>query len=80
MSGHALQPRPDDGHPVRPDAYLTPLLTTEVIPLDSAVEAYKIFGEGSPKKFVIDPHNTTKLASAGKTSERTRGHASAHHR
>jgi hypothetical protein len=20
MSGHALQPRPDDGHPVRPDA------------------------------------------------------------
>ena len=60
--------------------YLTPLLKTEVIPLDSAVEAYKIFGEGSPKKFVIDPHNTTKLASAGKTSERARGHASAHHR
>ena len=60
--------------------YLTPLLNTEVIPLDKAVEAYKIFGEGSPKKFVIDPHNTTKLASAGKTSERTRGHASAHHR
>jgi glutathione-independent formaldehyde dehydrogenase len=60
--------------------YLTPLLNTEVIPLDSAVEAYKIFGEGSPKKFVIDPHNTTKLASAGKTSERARGHASAHHR
>ena len=24
--------------------YLTPLLKTEVIPLDSAVEAYKIFG------------------------------------
>ena len=41
--------------------------------LDTAVEAYKIFGEGSPKKFVIDPHNTTKLASAGKTSERMRG-------
>ncbi|WP_154070878.1 MULTISPECIES: hypothetical protein [Bradyrhizobium] len=40
---------------MRPDAYLTPLLKTEVIPLDSAVEAYKIFGEGSPKKFVIDP-------------------------
>jgi glutathione-independent formaldehyde dehydrogenase len=44
--------------------YLTPLLNTEVIPLDRAVEAYKIFDEGSANKFVIDPHNTTKLASA----------------
>jgi glutathione-independent formaldehyde dehydrogenase len=44
--------------------YLTPLLNTEVISLDRAVEAYKIFDEGSANKFVIDPHNTTKLASA----------------
>ena len=42
--------------------YLTPLLNTEVIPLEKAPEAYKVFREGSPKKFVIDPHNTTKLA------------------
>ena len=40
--------------------YLTDLLNTEVIPLEKAPEAYKVFREGSPKKFVIDPHNTTK--------------------
>jgi glutathione-independent formaldehyde dehydrogenase len=55
--------------------YLTPLLNTEVISLDSAVEAYKIFGEGSPKKFVIDPHNTTKLVSSGQAAKRARTHA-----
>lgn len=60
--------------------YLTPLLNTEVISLDKAVEAYKTFHDGSPNKFVIDPHNTTKLASSAKTSERARGHASAQHR
>jgi glutathione-independent formaldehyde dehydrogenase len=42
--------------------YLTPLLNTEVIGLDSAVAAYKTFHDGSPKKYVIDPHNMTKLA------------------
>jgi glutathione-independent formaldehyde dehydrogenase len=42
--------------------YLTALLNTEVIPLEKALEAYKVFREGSPKKFVIDPHNMTKLA------------------
>jgi glutathione-independent formaldehyde dehydrogenase len=42
--------------------YLTPLLNTELIPLEKAPEAYQVFREGSPKKFVIDPHNTTKLA------------------
>jgi glutathione-independent formaldehyde dehydrogenase len=44
--------------------YLTPLLNTEIIPLARAPEAYKIFHDGSPKKFVIDPHNTTKMAAA----------------
>jgi len=48
--------------------YLTDLLNTEVITLDDAVEAYKVFHEGSPKKYVIDPHNTTKLAAS--TSKR----------
>jgi glutathione-independent formaldehyde dehydrogenase len=42
--------------------YLTALVNTEVIPLEKAPEAYKVFREGSPKKFVIDPHNMTKLA------------------
>jgi glutathione-independent formaldehyde dehydrogenase len=43
--------------------YLTPLLNTEVIPLERAPEAYKSFHDGSPKKFVIDPHNTTRMAA-----------------
>jgi glutathione-independent formaldehyde dehydrogenase len=43
--------------------YLTPLLNTEFIPLEKAPEAYKVFHDGSPKKFVIDPHNMTKLAA-----------------
>jgi glutathione-independent formaldehyde dehydrogenase len=59
--------------------YLTPLLNTEVIPLERAVEAYQIFHDGSPKKFVIDPHNMTKLMSTGKAGERAKVHASAHH-
>jgi glutathione-independent formaldehyde dehydrogenase len=44
--------------------YLTPLLNTEVIALENAVAAYETFHDGSPKKYVIDPHNTTKLAAA----------------
>jgi glutathione-independent formaldehyde dehydrogenase len=43
--------------------YLTPLLNTEIISLEKAPEAYKIFHDGSPKKYVIDPHNMTKLAN-----------------
>ena len=42
--------------------YLTPLLNTEIIALEKAPEAYKIFHNGSSKKFVIDPHNMTKMA------------------
>jgi glutathione-independent formaldehyde dehydrogenase len=44
--------------------YLTPLLNTEVIRLEDAVEAYQVFHDGSPKKYVIDPHDTTKLAAS----------------
>lgn len=40
--------------------YLTPLLNTEIISLEQAPEAYKAFHEGSPKKFVIDPHGSIK--------------------
>jgi glutathione-independent formaldehyde dehydrogenase len=42
--------------------YLTPLLNTEIIPLEKAPEAYKIFHDGSHEKYVIDPHNMTKMA------------------
>jgi glutathione-independent formaldehyde dehydrogenase len=44
--------------------YLTGLLNTEIIGLEDAVGAYKVFHDGSPKKYVIDPHNTTKLAAS----------------
>ena len=43
--------------------YLTPLLNTEIISLDQAPEAYRIFHDGSPKKFVIDPHGSMKKAA-----------------
>jgi len=46
--------------------YLDDIIATEVISLDDAVEAYRIFDEGSPKKFVIDPHGMT-----GKTRSAT---------
>jgi glutathione-independent formaldehyde dehydrogenase len=56
--------------------YLTGLLNTEVIPLERAVEAYQSFHNGSANKYVIDPHNTTKLASSSRTGKRVSAHAS----
>jgi glutathione-independent formaldehyde dehydrogenase len=46
----------------------------------SKPDKHEIFHDGSPKKFVIDPHNMTKLMSTGKAGERAKVHASAHHR
>lgn len=43
--------------------YLTPLLNTEIISLDQAPEAYKVFHDGSPKKYVIDQHGSVKRAA-----------------
>lgn len=43
--------------------YLGKLANVEVIPLEKAPDASRIFDQGSPKKFVIDPHNTTKLVA-----------------
>ena len=43
--------------------YLSKLLNVQVIGLEDAIEAYRIFDEGSPKKFVIDPHGVTKMAT-----------------
>jgi len=40
--------------------YLGPVVNTEVISLDEAVEAYTTFDKGSPKKYVIDPHGSIK--------------------
>jgi len=57
--------------------YLTPLVNTEVIPLDKAVEAYKIFHDGAATKFVIDPHNTTKLAGSAAPGQAKRTPATA---
>jgi glutathione-independent formaldehyde dehydrogenase len=58
--------------------YLTALLNTEVISLDQAPQAYNVFHDGSPKKFVIDPHNMTKLASATARTPRPRAAHPAH--
>lgn len=43
--------------------YLSKLMNVEVISLEQAPEAYHIFDEGSPKKFVIDPHGMIKKAA-----------------
>lgn len=38
--------------------YLGAMLNTEIIGLEEAPDAYATFSEGSPKKFVIDPHGS----------------------
>ena len=40
--------------------YLGEVVNVEVIPLEKAPEAYRVFDEGSPKKFVIDPHGSVR--------------------
>jgi glutathione-independent formaldehyde dehydrogenase len=42
--------------------YLGEVTNVEIIPLEKAPEAYHIFDDGSPKKFVIDPHGSVKKA------------------
>ncbi len=43
--------------------YLGEVVNTEVIALENAPAAYKTFSDGSPKKFVIDPHGSVKKAA-----------------
>ncbi len=43
--------------------YLGKLAHVEVIPLEKAIDAYAVFNDGSPKKFVIDPHGSLKAAA-----------------
>lgn len=40
--------------------YLSEVVNTEVIPLEKAPEAYQAFDDGSPKKFVLDPHGSVR--------------------
>lgn len=38
--------------------YLSPMLNTKVVSLDEAPAAYEAFDQGSPNKFIIDPHGS----------------------
>ncbi|WP_323843990.1 alcohol dehydrogenase catalytic domain-containing protein [Microbulbifer magnicolonia] len=40
--------------------YLSEVMNIEVVPLEKAPEAYRMFDEGSPKKFVLDPHGSVR--------------------
>ncbi len=40
--------------------YLNDVVDTEIISLEDASEAYKVFSEGSEKKYLIDPHGVVK--------------------
>ncbi len=43
--------------------YLGEVMNVELVSLDEAPEAYRMFDHGSPKKFVIDPHGMLKKGS-----------------
>jgi hypothetical protein len=49
--------------PLKPVRNLREVANTEVVTLENAPAAYKTFSDGSPKKFVIDPHNALKMAA-----------------
>jgi glutathione-independent formaldehyde dehydrogenase len=58
--------------------YLSEVVNTEVIELDDAAESYKVFSDGSAKKFIIDPHGSIKTGARGRANKRQRtanGHA-----
>lgn len=40
--------------------YLSEVMNVEVVPLEKAPEAYRVFDDGSPKKFVLDPHGSVQ--------------------
>jgi glutathione-independent formaldehyde dehydrogenase len=40
--------------------YLSEVMNIEVVPLEKAPEAYRAFDDGSPKKFVLDPHGSVR--------------------
>jgi hypothetical protein len=53
--------------------YLGQVMNVEVIPLEKALEAYRVFDEGSPKKFVIDPHGSVRRKDLVPFERRVRG-------
>jgi glutathione-independent formaldehyde dehydrogenase len=55
--------------------YLLEAINPQVIPLEEAPEAYRMFDEGSPKKFVIDPHGSLKGHTEERFSSRRRAQA-----
>ncbi len=55
--------------------YLGDVVATEVISLDEAVDAYRIFDEGSPMKYVIDPHGSIPKSKSAKATVVTRNGA-----
>jgi glutathione-independent formaldehyde dehydrogenase len=40
--------------------YLSQVVDTEVISIENAPDAYRVFSEGSPKTLVIDAHDSLK--------------------
>jgi len=56
--------------------YLLEAINPQVIPLEEAPEAYRMFDEGSPKKFVIDPHGSLKGHTEERFSSRRRAQTS----
>jgi len=58
--------------------YLSEVMNPEVIPLDQAIDAYRAFDEGSPKKFIIDPHGSLNQISKGKEAQRVSKRELAH--
>ena len=41
-------------------SYLSEVMNAHVVSLENSIAAYRAFDQGSPEKFVIDPHNATK--------------------
>ena len=39
--------------------YLDDVMNAQVVSLENALDAYKVFDQGSPRKYVVDPHNVT---------------------
>jgi glutathione-independent formaldehyde dehydrogenase len=56
--------------------YLNDVIATEVISLDDAVDAYRIFDDGSPKKFIIDPHGSMGSTTTSKANAKAKAGAS----
>lgn len=43
--------------------YLGEVVNTEIVKLEDAPEAYRLFSGGAPKRYVIDPHGSIPQAA-----------------